>query len=410
MASSEPRALGRFQLIEPIATGTTATIWRAHDPKRRQDVVIKHFHPHVVADETGARRLESEAANARRLSHEGIVRPIDRYAADGDLALVFPYVAGRSLAAVLADGPLPTERAAAVATDVAAALAFAHSRGIVHRDVKPGNILVGDDGRARLLDFGISQSVAEAEAIGAGLTGAGLVVGSLPYMSPEQLRGEQATPASDVFSLGVVLYEMLCGHRPYNPSNPVEMAEAQKMPPARIADAPASLMDLAAGALALNASERPTAAAFAVTARTWNATPEATDAPTVAIPVAPATVAAKPRRALAFAAPLAALLVLALVALAAVPALNIGTSGTPESAAPAVATSQPSEAPAEDAPAIEPAAQNPPTNAPAPGQNSGGGDRRGDGSGGRVNRGGQGNGNKNDKPDKKDKKGGKGHR
>src|SRR5262245_55027072 len=246
MASTDMRALGRYQLVESIATGTTATVWRAHDPKNQRDVVIKRFHPHVVADDQGRRRIEQEARNAGRIAHPGLPRLLDTLRTADEFSLVFEHVPGVSLAARLSEGTaLSPVRAGSIAADIAEVLAAAHDRSLVHRDIKPANILVGDDGRARLLDFGISLSLAETGAVERGLTGAGLVVGSLPYMAPEQIRGQPQTEAVDVYALGVVLYEMLSGRRPYSPTTPIELVEAQQVPPARIATAPARLMDLA---------------------------------------------------------------------------------------------------------------------------------------------------------------------
>ena len=260
---------GRYVLGTELGQGATATVWRARDTTTGRDVALKRFHPHLVADPVARKRIEDEAAAASRVSHPNIVSAVELIDDRDGLALVFPYVAGETLAKRLARKPRIAPRdAARIALDISDALAVAHSQGVVHRDVKPGNILLGKDGRARLLDFGISHAI-DAGQLGHDLTGAGMAIGTLPYMAPEQLAAEPTTPASDVYALGVVLYEMLAGKRPYAAASPVTLAQEQAQPPARIAKAPEPLVDLALAALAADVGARPHAAQLARALSAW---------------------------------------------------------------------------------------------------------------------------------------------
>ena len=267
MADSATRTMRatrrRYQLQEELGHGASATVWRARDKKTGRDVALKRFHPHLVSDPVARKRIEDEAAAASRVSHPSILAAIELIDDRDGLALIFPYVEGETLAARLADGPpIAPREAASISLDIADALAAAHDQGVVHRDVKPANILLGADGRARLLDFGISRAV-DAGQPAHDLTGAGMAIGTLPYMAPEQLAAEPTTRASDVYALGVVLYEMLAGKRPYAASSPVALANEQALPPARVADAPESLVDLALAAMAVDVNARPDAAQLA---------------------------------------------------------------------------------------------------------------------------------------------------
>lgn len=257
-----------YQPTRRLGEGATASVWSARDEESGEEVVIKRYHSRLLHDEVARRRIEDEVAVAQRLSHPNIVPVIDSLVTNREAALVFPYVEGQTLAERLKSGaPLTSREAARTAVDVADALTAAHAMGIVHRDVKPSNILLGADGTARLLDFGISRSLEEGED--RELTGAGLAIGTLPYMAPEQLRAKPPAPATDVFALGVVLYEMLSGRRPFEAESPLALAEHQEIQPARIANAPPALVDLTLAAMALDPMSRPAAAQFARSARGW---------------------------------------------------------------------------------------------------------------------------------------------
>ena len=276
-----PSALGTYVLDEHIASGTTATIWRGHDPRTGRAVAVKRFHQHLLADRSARRRMENEAKAARSVRGRTVVSAIDRISNRDEFALVFPYITGSTLAERLrASTPMAPHEAAAICADVADALVAIHKRSLVHRDVKPANVLLREDGTAVLLDFGISQAVSDDIALDQALTGAGLAIGTLPYMAPEQLTAQQLTPQTDIYALGAVLYEMLAGSRPYQATSPVTLAAEQRMPAPRIADAPAPLVDLALRSLAFSPTARPTAAQFSAALRGWLAAPMAPEAAT----------------------------------------------------------------------------------------------------------------------------------
>jgi serine/threonine-protein kinase len=355
-------ARGRYKLIEEIGSGSTATVWRARDTRTGREVAVKRFHHHVVNDPVARRRIEEEAAAASRVSHPSIVAAVERIEARDDLALVFPYVEGTTLARRLDSGkPLAPRDAASVALQVADALATAHEAGLVHRDVKPANILVAADGQARLLDFGISRAFDVADP--AQLTGAGLAIGTLPYMAPEQLAAAPPTPASDVYGLGAVLYEMLAGHRPYAAASPLALANEQNLPPARIEGAPAPVVDIALEAMSADAVLRPSAAGLARSLRAWLDGRAEAAAPTVSV------LAATPRRA-SPANRLVALGLAALVVLAALPFVVLGWAVGPT---PLTASAPSPSLGALATPSVQPAASPVGTTSdPAPNRPSGG--------------------------------------
>src|SRR3954452_5066860 len=293
MGSSEPRGtLGRYVLEEPIATGTTATIWRARDAGKNTTVAIKVFRSHLVADPVARARMDNEANAARQVHAPTIISAIDRISRRDEFALVFPYVPGTPLSERLRESAFTPEEAAAVAADIADALVAIHAVGVVHRDVKPGNVLLAHDGRARLLDFGISHALTDEIELDQALTGAGLAIGTLPYMAPEQIAGQPALAATDIFALGVVLYEMLARMRPFGGATPVALAAEQRNPPPRIADAPEPLVDLALRAMAFDPGARPAAAEMSAALRNWLAAPDALDAPTAPVTTVVAAAAA----------------------------------------------------------------------------------------------------------------------
>ena len=221
--------LGRYRLIERLALGGSAEVWRAHDEQLDRPVAVKRLHPHLLPDESSRKRLAAEARAAASLSHPVIVDIYDVDATGEAPALVMELVDGESLSARIArSGPLEPREAASMAADIAEALFHAHQRGVVHRDVKPGNVLLASDGRTKLVDFGIAHSLAESAER---LTMTGTVVGTMSAMAPEQLLGGPITPRTDLYGIGVVLYEALTGRPPYPGGSPVALAEAQRAGP-----------------------------------------------------------------------------------------------------------------------------------------------------------------------------------
>jgi eukaryotic-like serine/threonine-protein kinase len=214
---------GRYRLVELIGQGGMATIFQALDTQLGRDVAIKLLRPEYLRDPDFSSRFRQEAQNAASLNHPNVVSVYDYGEDPSGPYIVMEYVDGEDLATILRrNGSLPPAQAARVAAAVARALAAAHARGIVHRDVKPGNVLIGRDGRVKVVDFGIARAVAEAQ-----MTLPGTTLGSVHYFSPEQARGETATNESDIYSLGIVLYEMLTGRRPWEGDSAASVALAR---------------------------------------------------------------------------------------------------------------------------------------------------------------------------------------
>jgi serine/threonine-protein kinase len=253
----------RYQPIEHIGTGGMATVWRAHDTLLGRFVAVKRLLPHLADDPDAAERFKREAQAAARLSHPGIVIVFDSGEdADGPF-IVQEMVEGTTLAAHLARaGTLEAQPVIDIVSQVAAALDHAHSLGVIHRDIKPANLILEADGRVRLADFGIARTVDDPATI----TTSGELVGTITYLAPEILAGQPASPASDVYSLGAVTYELLSGQAPYRAPTPAALLEA-----VRIGDvpdlhgmAPDQMATAVSDAMAKEPSSRPeTAGAFA---------------------------------------------------------------------------------------------------------------------------------------------------
>ncbi len=258
---------GRYRLLEARAIGGSAAVWRALDERTGRPVAVKRLHPHLAGDEHAIERLRREATAMGAVEHPNVV-PVRDIVIDADgPAIVMDYIDGRSLAERLTeDGTLTEPEAIHIATEVADGLAAAHAHGLVHRDVKPANILLGSDGRARITDFGIAT---EIENDGTALTAADGVVGTMRYLAPERLAGEPAVPATDVWGLGAVLYEMLTGNVPYPATTVVERAESARDMPVRPAAVGAPIWAVIERALAGDPSLRyPEAASMASDLRT----------------------------------------------------------------------------------------------------------------------------------------------
>ena len=210
----------RYELREPVARGGMGEVWRADDPVLGRTVAVKVLLPSLSADPGFAERFRTEARAMAALSDPSIVEVYDYGQTDGIAYLVMPFVEGESLHDLLNRvGPLPPREAMHIVAQVANALQQAHRSGIVHRDVKPGNLLVRPDGRLVLTDFGIARSVA-AEPV----TAAGGVIGTAAYLAPEQVAGSPVAPATDVYALGVVAYECLTMTQPFVADSPVGVA------------------------------------------------------------------------------------------------------------------------------------------------------------------------------------------
>src|ERR1700722_20208050 len=212
---------GRYELTHLIARGGMAQVYRAMDRQLERPVALKVLFPELSVDRTFVERFRREAQAAANLSHPNIVPVFDWGEDDGSYFIVMEYVQGRPLSAVLRDPQRPSPRQiASIGAGVAAALAFAHRHGVVHRDVKPGNILITPDGDVKVTDFGIARAMNTEES----LTQTGAVMGTAAYFSPEQAEGKGVDSRSDIYSLGVVLYEMAVGRPPFTGDSPVAVA------------------------------------------------------------------------------------------------------------------------------------------------------------------------------------------
>jgi tRNA A-37 threonylcarbamoyl transferase component Bud32 len=213
--------VGRYELEELAGEGGMSTVYRAYDTVLERRVAIKVLHEHFSRDPEYVERFKREARAIARLAHPNVVTVIDRGEWEGRQFIVFEHVAGENLKAVIVrEGPLPVARALDLACQIAHALAFAHELGIVHRDVKPHNVLLAAGGTAKVTDFGIARALDADEA----LTETGTVLGTGQYLSPEQARGERGDERSDQYSLGVVTFELLTGRVPYSGDNLMAVA------------------------------------------------------------------------------------------------------------------------------------------------------------------------------------------
>jgi predicted Ser/Thr protein kinase len=211
----------RYELEELVGTGGMSSVYRAHDKLLERDVALKVLHEQFTAEGDYVERFRREARSVAQLSHPNIVTVIDRGEQDGRQFIVFEYCDGENLKALITrKGPLPVREAIELALQIARALGFAHEHGLVHRDVKPQNVLLNGDGETKVTDFGIARSL----DVHGGLTQTGTVMGTSDYISPEQARGSRVDAQSDIYSLGAVLYEMLTGEVPFPGDNFVSVA------------------------------------------------------------------------------------------------------------------------------------------------------------------------------------------
>jgi serine/threonine-protein kinase len=354
---SRPPIAGRYRMLRRLGAGGVAAVFLAEDERLGRQVAIKRLHADSPAEM--ARRFEREARLGAALNHPNLVAIYDVATDASDLLIVMEYVEGSTLAGALRDGPLPPERALEVLRGMASALDHAHSQGVVHRDVKPANVLLGSDGRVKLADLGIARAAAMTD-----ITGTGVALGTPAYMAPEQLGGGAIGPAADVYALAAVAFEALTGSPAHTGRSPIEIAHRVTSEPAvdvREAwpDAPAGLADALRRGMAADPNERPASAGALVTsidaalataaAPTEPAAPVAPAAPgtptrpsaPTAAPAPPPTGASSRRRAgLAGAA--------ALIVAAAVVALLLVSGGEPAPQEPSAA------APQEEQPAPKP--------------------------------------------------------
>ncbi|WP_329791427.1 serine/threonine-protein kinase [Lentzea sp. DG1S-22] len=258
---------GRYRLLDAVGAGGMAEVYRAEDTVLGREVAVKVFRPGW--DDTARRRFESEVRTLAGLSHPGLVPVHDAGTGDGTPFLVMRLLEGRTLRTEIADGPLSPQRVRRLGAELAEALAYVHAQGVVHRDVKPSNILLDDLDRPYLADFGLARLPGATR-----LTRTDQMVGTAAYLAPEQVRGADVDHPVDIYALGLVLLECLTGHREY-PGGEVEAAVARlHRSPAIPEHLPADLAGLLSSMTASDPDQRPTAADCA---RALQANPVADD-------------------------------------------------------------------------------------------------------------------------------------
>ncbi|HEY3407232.1 MAG TPA: serine/threonine-protein kinase [Propionicimonas sp.] len=245
----------RYRLIERVASGGMGQVWAATDQVLERKVALKVTHPQELQKHAVTERFKAEARYAAQLSHPNIVEVFDFGSHDDLTFLVMEFIEGPTLAEMLtAEGPLPGDRVRTILLQLAGALARAHEHGIIHRDLKPANVIISPDGYAKLMDFGIAKDV-EAPSH----TVAGEVLGTTYYISPEQALGQDVTPKSDLYSLGVLAHELLTGAKPFDRGTPIATALAQVAdpPPPLPSDVPVDLASVIMACLAKDPDARP---------------------------------------------------------------------------------------------------------------------------------------------------------
>ncbi len=211
----------RYELVEVVGRGGMGEVWAARDLRLGRSVAVKLLSGHMASEAGVRERFEAEARSAARLSHPNVVQVFDSGEHDGIPYLVMELLPGRTLADEVALGSLDPEAVRRIGMEVLGALEASHAAGILHRDIKPGNVLLAADGRAKVGDFGIAKSTE-----GLNLTSTGMIVGTAAYLAPERVAGQPATPQSDLYAVGVVLYEALSGRKPFEADTPIGLMRA----------------------------------------------------------------------------------------------------------------------------------------------------------------------------------------
>ena len=250
--------VGRYHIVERLGSGGMATVYRAYDARLERDVAIKFIRADVLSDELFLKRFEREAKALARLSHPNIVKVLDYGDHNGIPYLVMEFIRGDTLKSRLGS-PIPWRQAARMLAPIAEALSYTHQQNIIHRDVKPSNLLVSDSGHLMLSDFGIAKILDTPDA--AQLTGTGVGIGTPEYMAPEQGLGQPSDQRADIYSLGIVFYEMVTGQKPYRADTPMavmlkHISDPLPSPRQYVPGLPENVERLLFKALAKNPAER----------------------------------------------------------------------------------------------------------------------------------------------------------
>jgi len=258
-------SIGSYRVLFRLGSGGMGEVWKGQDTRSGREVAIKVLSPEAVSDSDRMRRFAMEANATSALDHPNILAVYEVGQSEAGPYIVTEYVDGDTVRSLLMSGPLPLARALDIAAQAAEGVANAHGAGVIHRDLKPENLMVRRDGSVKILDFGLAKLLRPGESSSGiaveGLTAAGMVIGTAGYLSPEQLRGDKASERSDVFALGVVLYEMATGENPFRRNNAVDTFTAilrDDPPPLdpRLGPVPVELPLALGKALAKKAEER----------------------------------------------------------------------------------------------------------------------------------------------------------
>jgi len=214
-----PKTIGRYDIIEMVGKGGMGVLYRGHDPKLERDVAVKMMHVDFTGDDTARERFQREARAVARLQHRNVVTIHELGDLDGTPYIVMEFLSGQDLEHILKSttSTLPLVKKLDIGIQLCEGLGYAHDQGIVHRDIKPGNVRVLEDGTVKILDFGIAKFAMSS------VTQSGTVMGTPSYMAPEQIMGQPVDGRADLFSTGVLLYELLAGKKPFVGDSPTSV-------------------------------------------------------------------------------------------------------------------------------------------------------------------------------------------